>query len=184
MEEHSHPTTGAGAGAGAGIGAASSACASAARTAAYEEPRGSHDKSATTETRRTCAVDRRVVAPTAVPAVEGVSPAAPWGYCMSDVLRRGLRLYGTLCVSTSPAWVAAMKRCAVKALRGQHGVSWRFIARATRRSTACDFVFIDTEHIPIGRETLAWMCGAYGASGIAPIVRVPVVDQALVCMCP
>ena len=32
---------------------------------------------------------------------------------------------------------------------------------ATRAIPGLDFVFIDTEHIPIGRETLAWMCRTY-----------------------
>jgi 4-hydroxy-2-oxoheptanedioate aldolase len=36
-----------------------------------------------------------------------------------------------------------------------------------------DFVFIDTEHVPLGREQVAWMCQAYGNAGIAPIVRIP-----------
>jgi len=39
-----------------------------------------------------------------------------------------------------------------------------------------DFVFIDTEHIPIGRESLAWMCTTYRALGFAPIVRIPSPD--------
>lgn len=34
-------------------------------------------------------------------------------------------------------------------------------AVATRAIPGLDFVFIDTEHIPIGRETLAWMCRTY-----------------------
>src|SRR5581483_4904764 len=39
-----------------------------------------------------------------------------------------------------------------------------------------DFVFIDTEHTPIGRETLAWMCSAFTAVGIPPVVRIPSPD--------
>ncbi len=39
-----------------------------------------------------------------------------------------------------------------------------------------DFVFIDTEHIPIGRETLSWMCRAYAGSGLPPVVRIPSPD--------
>ncbi len=39
-----------------------------------------------------------------------------------------------------------------------------------------DFVFIDTEHIPLGRETVAWMCTAYRALNLAPIVRIPSPD--------
>lgn len=39
-----------------------------------------------------------------------------------------------------------------------------------------DFVFIDTEHIPLGRETLSWMCQTYAALGIPPVVRIPSPD--------
>jgi len=45
-----------------------------------------------------------------------------------------------------------------------------------------DFVFIDTEHIPIGRTQLAWMCQTYGAMGLPPIVRVPEPDPYRACM--
>ena len=41
------------------------------------------------------------------------------------------------------------------------------------KNAGCDFVFIDTEHIPIDREKLSWMCRAYAAMGMPPIVRVP-----------
>ncbi len=39
-----------------------------------------------------------------------------------------------------------------------------------------DYVFIDTEHIPIDRRTLAWMCQAYEGRQIAPLVRIPAPD--------
>jgi 4-hydroxy-2-oxoheptanedioate aldolase len=39
-----------------------------------------------------------------------------------------------------------------------------------------DFVFLDTEHTPIGRETMAWMCQAYAGRGIPPVVRLPRID--------
>ena len=39
-----------------------------------------------------------------------------------------------------------------------------------------DFVFIDTEHIPLDRRTLAWMCRAYSAAGLPPLVRIPSPD--------
>jgi 4-hydroxy-2-oxoheptanedioate aldolase len=44
-----------------------------------------------------------------------------------------------------------------------------------------DFVFIDTEHVPIDRPGLAWMCRAYDALGLAPIVRIPAPDPYLAC---
>ncbi len=39
-----------------------------------------------------------------------------------------------------------------------------------------DFVFIDTEHTPLGRETLAWMCHIFKALNIPPVVRLPSPD--------
>jgi len=46
------------------------------------------------------------------------------------------------------------------------------------RATSLDFVFLDTEHVPLDRHQLSWMCRAYDAAGIAPIVRVPSVLDA------
>jgi 4-hydroxy-2-oxoheptanedioate aldolase len=67
-------------------------------------------------------------------------------------LRGGERVYGTMTVSTSPHWPAAVKRA------------------------GADFVFIDTEHIAIDRTTLAWMCQTCRALGLAPLVRIPSPD--------
>ena len=64
-------------------------------------------------------------------------------------LRDGRRVYGTLVVSTSPKWPEAV------------------------RSSGVDFVFIDTEHIPIDRTTLSWMCQTYASMRLSPIVRIP-----------
>jgi 4-hydroxy-2-oxoheptanedioate aldolase len=50
------------------------------------------------------------------------------------------------------------------------------------RSTGLDFVFIDTEHIPIDRVTLSWMCQAYRAVDLAPMVRIPEPDPYQACM--
>jgi len=44
-----------------------------------------------------------------------------------------------------------------------------------------DFVFIDTEHIPLNRSTVAWMTQAFGALGLPPIVRIPACDAAVAC---
>ena len=77
---------------------------------------------------------------------------------LQAALQAGNRVYGTCIVSTSPAWPSMIA------------------------GLGLDFVFIDTEHIPIGRETLAWMCRAYDALGLAPIVRVPAPDPYLACM--
>ncbi len=67
----------------------------------------------------------------------------------SQRLASGERVYGTAIVSPSPLWPKVVKSCGL------------------------DFVFLDTEHIPLGRETLASMCQAYRALEIAPIVRIP-----------
>ena len=67
----------------------------------------------------------------------------------TKAIRYGQSAYGTLIVSTSPRWPEVL---------GNSGL---------------DFVFIDTEHIPIGRETLSWMCRTYAAMNLAPIVRIP-----------
>jgi len=67
-------------------------------------------------------------------------------------LKKGKRLYGTAILSASPLWPVAVKR------------------------TGADFVFIDTEHIPIDRTTLAQMCQVYKGYGLPPLVRIPIPD--------
>ncbi|MBC8470396.1 MAG: aldolase [Planctomycetes bacterium] len=67
-------------------------------------------------------------------------------------LKKGKRLYGTAILSASPLWPLAVKR------------------------TGVDFVFIDTEHIPIDRSTLAQMCQVYKGYGLPPLVRIPTPD--------
>jgi 4-hydroxy-2-oxoheptanedioate aldolase len=67
-------------------------------------------------------------------------------------LKKGKRLYGTAILSASPLWPLAVKR------------------------TGADFVFIDTEHIPIDRNTLAQMCQVYKGHGLSPLVRIPSPD--------
>ncbi len=74
------------------------------------------------------------------------------GIAFRQALGRRQTLFGTLVVSPSPAWVPAVA------------------------GLGLDYVFIDTEHIPIDRQTLAWMCRAYEAAGIAPLVRIPSPD--------
>ena len=74
------------------------------------------------------------------------------GIELSQKLRQGDRVYGTLVTSTSPRMIPLLAGMPV------------------------DFVFIDTEHIPIDRHDLAYMCYAFDASGLAPIVRIPTPD--------
>lgn len=71
---------------------------------------------------------------------------------IKKALMDGKRVYGTCVISPATRWLDLMP------------------------GTGVDFVFIDTEHIPIGRETLSWMCRAYTGIGISPIVRVPSTD--------
>jgi 4-hydroxy-2-oxoheptanedioate aldolase len=72
-------------------------------------------------------------------------------------LKKGKRLYGTAILSPSPLWPLAVKE------------------------TGADFVFIDTEHIPIDRTNLAGMCQVYKAYGLPPLVRISTPDPQEVC---
>ncbi|MEK3720437.1 HpcH/HpaI aldolase family protein [Paenibacillus sp. FSL H8-0034] len=71
---------------------------------------------------------------------------------LQEALSRGTRVYGTLITSNSPKLPGHIGRLGM------------------------DFVFIDTEHISIDRHELSWMCQAYKALGLAPIVRIPSPD--------
>ncbi|MFM9961910.1 MAG: HpcH/HpaI aldolase family protein [Planctomycetaceae bacterium] len=74
-----------------------------------------------------------------------------------QALHAGRRVYSSAMVSTSPLWPSLVK---------QSGI---------------DFVFVDTEHTPIGRETLSWICQTYQASGLPPVVRIPCNDPFEAC---
>lgn len=69
-------------------------------------------------------------------------------YELKKAFLSGEHVYGTMVTSTSPRWV-------------------EYIVR-----TGIDFVFIDTEHMPMDRSIVSWMCQAYKANNIAPIVRI------------
>ena len=69
-----------------------------------------------------------------------------------QALHDGRQVFGTLIVSPSPRWPGAVRGCGL------------------------DFVFIDTEHIALGREQLSWMCQTYSAMNLAPLVRIPSPD--------
>lgn len=79
------------------------------------------------------------------------------GIALKSALRAGKRVYGTCVVSPSPLWPAMIA------------------------ATGLDFVFIDTEHIPLDRAQVSWMCQAYSARGLAPIVRIPLPDPYEAC---
>ena len=72
-------------------------------------------------------------------------------------IKAGKIVYGTCITSTSPTWPGI-------ALRG-----------------GLDFVFLDTEHIPLERMEIARMCQTFRAMGVAPIVRIPSPDPYRAC---
>jgi 2-keto-3-deoxy-L-rhamnonate aldolase RhmA len=72
-------------------------------------------------------------------------------------LKSGRNVYGTCITSTGPMWPAAIKK------------------------TGVDFVFLDTEHVPLGRPELAVLCQQFRHLGITPIVRIPCPDPFLAC---
>jgi 2-keto-3-deoxy-L-rhamnonate aldolase RhmA len=73
-------------------------------------------------------------------------------------LYSGKRIYGCAITSSSSIWARVIK------------------------DANLDFVFIDTEHIPLGRETVANMCTLYSAMGIPPLVRIPSPDPYQACI--
>lgn len=77
---------------------------------------------------------------------------------LGEALRNGQRVYGTLIVSPSPFWPKIVS------------------------DIGLDFVFIDTEHIPIDHYDLSWMCRTYRAMNISPVVRIPAPDPNRACM--
>jgi 2-keto-3-deoxy-L-rhamnonate aldolase RhmA len=77
-----------------------------------------------------------------------------------DIINRlhdGRRVYSLATVAPSPLWPNLVKAAGV------------------------DFVFLDTEHTPIDRQTLSWMCQTYTALGIPPVVRIPCNDPYEAC---
>jgi len=73
-------------------------------------------------------------------------------------MRAGQRVYGTLVVSPAPEWL--------KVVEGLN----------------LDYVFIDTEHIAADRMQVSWMCRAFQAIKVAPLVRIPSPDPYQACM--
>lgn len=76
---------------------------------------------------------------------------------LKNKLSSGKRIYGTAVVSPSVKWLDVIKQANL------------------------DFVFLDSEHIPMGRETLANLCALYSANGIPPIVRIPSPNPYIAC---
>jgi len=71
------------------------------------------------------------------------------GHEFVTALHEDRRVYGTMIVSHSPEWPAAVQQAGL------------------------DFVFIDMEHVALDRSQISWMCRTYSALGLAPIVRIP-----------
>lgn len=72
-------------------------------------------------------------------------------------LHEGKRVYSSAFVATSPLWPNLAKQ------------------------TGIDFAFVDTEHTPIDRQTLSWICQTYQALGLPPVVRIPCNDPFEAC---
>jgi 4-hydroxy-2-oxoheptanedioate aldolase len=74
-----------------------------------------------------------------------------------QALHAGRQVYSSAIVAMSPLWPNLAK---------QSGI---------------DFVFVDTEHIPLDRQTLSWICQTYQALGLPPVVRIPCNDPFEAC---
>ncbi len=74
-----------------------------------------------------------------------------------EKLDSGKNVYGTCITSTGPLWPRAVK------------------------TAGLDFVFIDTEHVPLDRNELTLLCQIFKAEGIVPIVRIPSPDPFRAC---
>lgn len=79
------------------------------------------------------------------------------GKTLLDKLKNGKTVYGTCITSTAPLWAKAA------------------------RMAGLDFVFLDTEHVPLERMEVAALCQLYSAMGIAPIVRISSPDPFRAC---
>ena len=87
--------------------------------------------------------------------VVGLAVLMSGGVDLASLLRGSQCAYGTLMVSPLPTFAAAVA------------------------STGIDFVFIDTEHVPLDRGELERMCFAYKQLGLPPLVRIPRADAVL-----
>src|SRR3954463_6511951 len=74
-----------------------------------------------------------------------------------QALRDGRRVYSSAIVAMSPLWPNLAKQAGI------------------------DFVFVDTEHVPLDRQTLGWICQTYQALGLPSVVRIPCNDPFEAC---
>src|SRR5262249_45443362 len=86
-----------------------------------------------------------------------IEDASMTGREIIQALHAGRNVYASAIVAMSPLWPALAKQ------------------------TGIDFVFVDTEHIPLDRQTLSWVCQTYQALGLPPVVRIPCNDPFEAC---
>ncbi|MCA9171202.1 MAG: hypothetical protein KDB23_26195 [Planctomycetales bacterium] len=79
-------------------------------------------------------------------------PMHPPSQSLRRALRGGAYVYSSAVVANCPLWPNAA------------------------RQARLDFVFADSEHTPVDRATLAWLCRAYGSVSIPVVVRIPSPD--------
>ncbi len=72
---------------------------------------------------------------------------------LKQKLEQGHHIFGTCITANTPVWPELVS------------------------GAGLDFVFLDTEHIPIDRSELSKMCHTYKAYGLTPIVRIPKPDK-------
>jgi 2-keto-3-deoxy-L-rhamnonate aldolase RhmA len=63
-------------------------------------------------------------------------------------------------------------------LNGVMGIIPSAVAAQAVAAAGADFLLVDREHAPIGRETLHAMIAATAGTGCGPLVRVPAIDEA------
>lgn len=74
-----------------------------------------------------------------------------------QALHDGRRVFSSAIVAMSPLWPSLAKQAGL------------------------DFVFVDTEHIPLDRQTLSWILQTYQAMGLPSVVRIPCNDPFEAC---
>jgi 4-hydroxy-2-oxoheptanedioate aldolase len=79
------------------------------------------------------------------------------GYDIRQNLRSGRRVYASAMISPSTMWPKWYAKVGI------------------------DFIFVDSEHTPLGRESLSWLCQAFAAYHIPPVVRIPCPDPFEAC---
>src|SRR5829696_6725502 len=74
-----------------------------------------------------------------------------------QALHDGKHVFSSAIVGISPQWPELAKR------------------------TGIDFVFVDTEHIPLDRQTLSYLCQTYNALGLPPVLPISCNDPFEAC---